>query len=257
MITTGAGGAESASYGGGGGGFGGAGGGGGGGGGTPEQLVSANDRVTTSTDKVREAEAKLAADRANPKKKPEQIAKDEDEVAEAKRKLAEATQHLQDIQDAPPKEPRGEGREGRGGKDNRDQFAGAFGDTAMKAFTDNIPPGFSNPLEWSGTKSISALFKFFGNLLGGQGGEAAKSLIGDGSGAGYGAGYGGGTVSPYVQSLMAQVPGFTGSGGNTNIVNQTSIHNGDVTNGEGFIQGKEAADRRTALKTLGTLALTP
>lgn len=221
---------------------------GGGGGATEEQLVAGRDRITAATNRLNEAEAKLKKDRDDGKS-PEQIAKDEDHVTEARNKLNEATLKLQELQNKPGKQPKGErgaregGAGGGEGKGGDSMFGDLFG-IGYKGVQEQLPEGFSNPLEWGVTKSASALFKFFGAMLGGDGKGAAESLIGGGRG-----GRGGGQVSPYVQSLMAQVPGYQPqSGGNQTTINRNVTYTGPIQ--DGTQQSDDALGARQILNSL-------
>lgn len=226
---------------------------------TPEQtakyndeLAASSDRIAAATNRVHEAQAKLNKDREDGKD-PDVLAKDQDHLTEAQNRLTEATTKYQELLAKPPegkaaKDSRGEGGgKGEGGKDSDSILGDLFG-IGYKGVQEQLPEGFSNPLEWGVTKSLSAGLKFFGALLGGDGKEAYNSLVGSG---GRGGGAGSGQVSPYVQSLMAQVPGYTagGGGGGDNVYNHTVNYNGNVTGPTN--PDPSAAAVRGLLRTLG------
>jgi hypothetical protein len=190
-----------------------------------DSLIAHRDRIAAATNRVHEAEVKLNKDRDDGKDS-DVIAKDEDRLADARNKLVEAQNKLNEAQENSPhgKEIRGErsGRGERGGKED-DGMGDLFG-IGYKGIQEQLPQGFSNPLEWGATKSLSAGLKFFGALLGGDGKEAYSSLVGGGRG---GASASGGPVSPYVQSLIAQVPGQPGGQGD-NVFNHSVTYNGPI-----------------------------
>ena len=77
--------------------------------------------------------------------------------------------------------PPGPGGQGQQGFNNQAIVGAAegLGGVATTAFSDQFAgTPFSNPLEWPTTKSIGALFSFFGSVLGGDGGGGAGGLAG-------------------------------------------------------------------------------
>lgn len=70
------------------------------------------------------------------------------------------------------------GSNANGGKDMQN-LAGGLGGVAQSAFSNQFEgTPFSNPLDWPGTKSIGALFTFFGSVLGGNTSGGASGLAG-------------------------------------------------------------------------------
>lgn len=150
--------------------------------GGPKSIVGAQNSLSDATERLHQAQQKLAEDQANPKIKPSQIEADQLAITKATEAQTRASERLQKAQSGEPGKGKGEGGKGEGGDDPLGTLAGI----GFKAGQENLPPGFSDPTGWKVVKSGAALFKALGGMVGGQGGSGL-SMIGDimgGSGSG-------------------------------------------------------------------------